>query len=198
MNDMITIDTGIGIVTAPERVEPLPLFNDKHPMLHTKMPEYEIAMLPNSLMMNIINRLKLTMQIYNGVGLSANQCGIKERVFVLGGNDFQMVCINPKVVKTNGAIIQMREGCLSYPGLYMNIPRYDSIDVEFHNENGELQQMNLVGITAHCFQHELDHMDGITFTQKVGAAKLQIARERQQKLIKKIQRDAKNAPRQTV
>lgn len=193
MNDMITIDTGTGIVSDPERVEPLPLFSDKHPMLRTKMPEYEVETLPNQMMNNLISRLKLTMQVYNGVGLSANQCGVKQRVFVIGGNDFQMVCINPKVVKTNGEIVQMREGCLSYPGLYMSIPRYDSIDVEFHNENGELQQMNLVGITAHCFQHELDHMDGITFVQKAGPAKLQMARERQQKLIKKMVRSNKNA-----
>jgi len=147
---------------------------------------------------NLVARLKLTMQVYNGVGLSANQCGIRERVFIIGANDYQMVCINPKVVGNNGVIKQMREGCLTYPGLFMNIPRYESVEVEFHNENGELQHLFLHGVTAHCFQHELDHMDGITFVQKAGPAKLQIAKERQQKLIKKIKRDAKNAPRQTV
>ena len=197
MNDMITIDTGTGIVTAPPKVEPLPLFNDTHPLLHTKMPEYDVSTLPNSVMNNLVNRLKLTMQMFNGVGLSANQCGIGERVFVVGANEFSMVCINPQIVGKGNVITQMREGCLTYPGLYMNVPRYESVEVEFHDENGELKHLFLDGVTAHCFQHELDHMDGITFTEKVGAAKLQIARERQQKLIKKIKRNHKNESRKT-
>jgi peptide deformylase len=112
-------------------------------------------------------------------------------MFVMGTDQFQMTCINPKIVSFSEDVDRKREGCLSYPGLFITIPRHTSINVEYYNENGELTSVTLDGVTAQCFQHELDHLDGVTFTSKVGPAALQLAKQKQQKMIKKITRAQK-------
>ena len=180
--DTLIIDTGANIVKE-ERIEPLPLFDEKHPMLAQKVPEYTQA-IPNQNMTNLVKRLKMTMKLYGGVGLSANQCGIFERVFVIGTDQFQIACINPKIVSSKAELAKDKEGCLSFPGLSLIIERPTSIDVEFYTENGELKQMTLDGLTARCFQHELDHLNGIRMTEHVKPLALQMARKRQSKLIK--------------
>ena len=192
--DELIIDTGSNVVRE-NKIEPLQVFDDSHPMLKSVMPEYDVTTLPNTRMNELASRLKLTMKLYSGLGLAANQCGIQERVFVIGSEYFQMVCINPKIVKYSAEVEKRREGCLSSPGLFVNISRSKSVDVEFYNELGELKQLTVDGITAQCFQHELDHLNGITFTSKVGPLALQLAKQKQQKLIKKVIRAQKNGLR---
>jgi len=186
MNDILTIDTGAGLVSQ-QKVDPLPLYDEKHPMLMDEIPEY-VGPLPNPNISLLIQRLKLTMKLYGGVGLSANQCGVFERVFVIGTDYFQIACINPKVLQVSDNLDKSEEGCLSYPGLYLKIPRPLSVHAEFTDENGVLQRKWLDGVTARCFLHELDHMNGIRFIEKVGSVSLTQARRKQTKLIKKVQR----------
>jgi peptide deformylase len=76
------------------------------------------------------------------------------------------------------------EGCLSFPALYCKIERPKWVDVEFTNELGETVQTRLEGLTARCYLHELDHMNGIKFTSHVGPVALQMAKNKQQKRIK--------------
>jgi peptide deformylase len=185
-NDLI-INTGTNVVKE-NRTEPLAVFGENHPMLLTLMPEYDVSSLPNSHMNELAARLKMTMKLYAGIGLSANQCAVQERVFVIGTDQFQMVCINPKIVKKSAEETKRREGCLSSPGLFVTIPRSNSIDVEYYTELGELKQLTLNGVTAQCFQHELDHLNGITFTSKAGPVALQLAKKKQQKLINKVKK----------
>jgi peptide deformylase len=187
MSDVITIDTGVG-VSSQLRVEALPLYTDNYRMLSEVMPDYDVTKLPNNDISLLVARLKFTMKKFAGVGLSANQCGIKRRVFVVGYEDFQLTCINPKIVKTYGEMEKAREGCLSSPALTLNIPRHKKIDVEFYDENGNLHQLTMDGLTAICFQHELDHMNGIYFTDHVGEVSLLLARQKQTKIIKKYKR----------
>lgn len=188
MSEFLTINTESGVVN---KIEPLPLFNEKQPLLNKKMPEYR-APLPNPSMSRLAERLKMTMKKFGGIGLSANQCGVFERVFVIGTDQFQIVCINPEIVAHSEEIVKDKEGCLSYPGMYLMIPRYVWIEAEFTIENGERKRMRLEGITARCFQHELDHMNGIRYTDHVGPVSIQLARQKQQKLMKKTQRKQKN------
>jgi peptide deformylase len=183
MSDTIIIDTGSGL-SREETIKPLPLYDEHHPMLKAVMPEHDINMLPNPVISKFARRLLATMHMYQGIGLSANQCGIQERMFVIG--DF--VCINPKIVNHSANIIKMKEGCLSYPGLYVTIDRYYEIDVEYYDVGGQLQQRHFEGVTAQAFQHELDHMNGITFTSYVKPVALQLARQKQQKIVKKVKR----------
>jgi peptide deformylase len=183
MSEMLTIDTSAGLIKE-EKVEPLPLFGENHPMLGLTMPEYTET-LPNPVMTNLVKRLKLTMKLYGGIGLSANQCGIYERVFVIGSDEYTMTCINPKVLEVSADLKNYSEGCLSFPGLYVKIERPSWVKVEYTDENGETKQTKLEGLTARCFVHELDHMNGIKFVSHAGPVALQMAKKKQSKLIKK-------------
>ena len=189
MSDIFTIDTEEGIVKEKEEVvEPLSLFNEDYPMLLQKIPEYDVSRLPNPVLGKLIKRLKMTMKLHGGIGLSANQCGIFERVFVLGANDAIWACINPKIINASPDLIRDKEGCLSFPGLALGVERHSWVEAEFINEECKVVQMRFEGLTARCFQHELDHMNGIKFTSKVKPLALQMAKKQQQKLIKKIMR----------
>lgn len=190
MSEILTINTSENLVFT-EKLEPLPLFDDNHPMLKIKMPDYDVSQLPNKNMSTLISRLKMTMKLYGGIGLSANQCGIYERVFIIGTDDFFIACINPKVISQSEETIKDNEGCLSFPGMHLKIDRPKTIEVEFTNENGDIKRMTLEGLTARCFLHELDHMNGIRFVDRVGSVAVRLARQRQQKFIKKIQRQRK-------
>ena len=190
MSEEFIIDTGAAVAEA-ENITPLPLYDENHPMLRQAIPEFDVRKLPNALTNKLIKRLKMTMKLYGGLGLSANQCGVFERVFVIGTDQFQIACINPRIVGKSPSTIKESEGCLSYPGLYVKVDRPDWVEVEYTNENGELIQTRLDGVTARCFQHELDHMNGIRMVEHVGAVALQMARRKQEKIIKKIVRHKK-------
>ena len=133
------------------------------------------------------------MKLYGGVGLSANQCGVFERVFVIGTEHFQIGCINPKVIAKSEEVSKDNEGCLSFPALYVKVERPNWCDVEFYDETGTFKQIRMEGLTARCFLHELDHLNGIKFTDHAGPVALKLAQERQRKMIKQMQRISKNA-----
>ena len=106
---------------------------------------------------------------YDGVGLSANQIGIEERAFVMMIDiDLQetITCFNPKIIKESKNEVMMEEGCLSYPELFLDIPRPSSIIVKYEDEGKNLIKKRLDGFIARIFQHEYDHMEGIDFTQR--------------------------------
>ena len=191
MSEVLTIDTTSGIVTE-ERIEPLRLYGENHPMLSVAIPEYKEA-IPNPTMTNLVARLKMTMKLYNGVGLSANQCGIMQRVFVIGTEHFQIACINPKVVAKSEELSKDNEGCLSFPAMFLKVERPTWVDVEFYDETGALKQIRMEGLTARCFLHELDHMNGVKFIDHAGPLAIQMARQRQDKMVKQIVRIQKNA-----
>ena len=98
---------------------------------------------------------------HNGVGLSANQIGIKERAFVMISDmesQDTLTCFNPKIVKESKEMVTIEEGCLSYPELYLEIVRPETIVVKYEDEGKELHKIKLTGFIARIFQHEYDHM----------------------------------------
>ena len=113
----------------------------------------------------IKNNLIETMQAYEGIGLSANQIGVLERVFImydastLDSIDKKVIaCFNPKVISESVNTVMIEEGCLSYPGLWIKVTRPESIGVEYEDENGKVTRDNLNGLQCRIFQHEYDHM----------------------------------------
>mgnify|MGYP003349660486 FL=1 len=94
---ILTIDTGANVFKE-ETIEPLPVYTDKHPMLSQRIPEYEVRNIGSPVLAKLIKRLKMTMKLHNGLGLSANQCGVFERIFVIGSGENVWACINPKVI----------------------------------------------------------------------------------------------------
>ena len=192
MSDILTIDTAVaaGIKKVEDKVEPLQVYDDTFHMLSVPIPEF-LGVLPNPSMTKLVRRLKMTMKLYSGLGLAANQCAVKERVFVIGTDQFQMACINPKVLETSKEIVKDTEGCLSFPAFFLSIPRPKWVDVEFTDENGQRKQTRLDGLTARCFLHELEHLNGVKFTSHVGSVAMLQAKRKQEKLIKKIVRRRK-------
>ena len=106
---------------------------------------------------------------HNGVGLSANQIGIRERAFVMISDmesQDTLTCFNPKIVKESKEMVTIEEGWLSYPELFLDIARPETIVVKYEDEGKELHKIKLAGFIARIFQHEYDHMEGIDFTQR--------------------------------
>lgn len=122
-----------------------------------------------------------TMKACNGVGLAAPQVGLPHRVFVIGLDGVELVCYNPTVLNEKGDEVQLVEGCLSYPDLFMKVKRKESIQVEFQDPTGEKQTLDLDDWLARCFLHELDHLNGIVFLDRVGRTTLDMARKKRQK-----------------
>jgi len=190
MNEILTIDTTASLPPTIERIEPLRVYGEDFHLLRKKIPEYS-GSFPAPTLVTLGKRLKMTMKLYAGLGLSANQCGVVERMFVIGTEEFQLVCINPKVTAA-GPFIKDKEGCLSFPGLFLNVDRPVWIEAEFLDEHGEEKQVRLEGLSARCFLHELDHLDGIHYTEYVKPLALKMARQKATKLVKKIVREKKN------
>ena len=106
---------------------------------------------------------------HNGIGISANQIGIWERAFAMVRdleNSEVMVCFNPRIVKSYSEEVEMEEGCLSYPELFLKIKRPDKIIVKYEDEDKKTHKLKLQGLASRVFQHEYDHMEGIDFTQR--------------------------------
>ena len=143
----------------------LELTPNTHPLLHEK-----IRTCSNELDRHELSRiLHENMFHYNGVGLSANQIGIEERVFVMMYDmDTQetITCFNPQIIKESKEIVTMEEGCLSYPDLFLEIPRPSTIVVKYEDEGKNIHKERLIGFIARIFQHEYDHMEGIDFIQR--------------------------------
>ena len=106
---------------------------------------------------------------HEGIGISANQIGIWERAFAMVRdleNNEVMVCFNPRIVKSYSEEVEMEEGCLSYPDLFLKIKRPDKIVVKYEDEDKKTHKIKLEGLASRVFQHEYDHMEGIDFTQR--------------------------------
>ena len=106
---------------------------------------------------------------HEGIGISANQIGIWERAFAMVRdleNNEVMVCFNPRIIKSYSEEVEMEEGCLSYPELFLKIKRPDKIVVKYEDENKKIHKIKLQGLASRVFQHEYDHMEGINFTQR--------------------------------
>lgn len=103
----------------------------------------------------------------NGIGLAANQAGINQRVFVMNVNNKAYHCFNPSIVEMGNDLVDYREGCLSFPKEYCNIFRPDRIIVKYYNAFGHEVIEEMTGITSRCFQHELDHLNGVTMHDRV-------------------------------
>jgi peptide deformylase len=132
-----------------------------------------------------------TMKNFKGLGLSANQVGIMERVFVMYTNFEEREatgCFNPKITHYGDADVFMDEGCLSYPGLWLKVKRPYNIFVEYENVEGELIEEPMKDMESRIFQHEMDHMEGKDFTSHVSKLRMDMAKKRQQKQHKKIRR----------
>ena len=130
---------------------------------------------------------------YGGLGLSANQLGLPYRMFVMGGHpqieDGKVRSVfNPMVNDVSPESINLKEGCLSFPFLFLSIKRPKWCSVRYTDENGEEVEETLHGMSARIFMHENEHMNGYVFIDLVSKLKLERAEKSKQKMIKEIKR----------
>ena len=157
------------------------LLESDNPILKVKLEDCNPELNRQEIKDNLIE----TMQHYEGIGLSANQVGVMERVFVMYNHveTKQIIaCFNPKIIKEGEEKVLIDEGCLSFPGLWVKVNRSETIEVEYEDENGEKVQRELYGLQSRIFQHEYDHMEGSNFTEKVSKLKLDMAIKKQKKM----------------
>jgi peptide deformylase len=154
--------------TAPILKEVMPAFDFRNPIMDP---------------VELYTALAETMRDNEGMGLSANQIGIRTRAFVMRAEEIIGV-FNPRVVDVSSETVMLEEGCLSYPNLFVKIKRPKSIKVRFTTPDGETSTKTFTGMTARVFLHELDHLDGIAHTSRANRYHLEQAK----KLVKKINR----------
>ena len=143
----------------------LKLTPNTHPILHERVKPCS-----KDLDRQKISRiLKENMIHYEGVGLSANQIGISERVFIMVLNmetEETITCFNPRIIKRYDDNVWCEEGCLSFPDEIINVERPDRIVVKYEDEDKKDHKIKLSGMAARVFLHEFDHLEGIVFTER--------------------------------
>jgi len=134
------------------------------------------------------------MKKYGGIGLTCNQVGLPFNMFVLGDhlqieNGLKMACFNPMIISSSEETTVMKEGCLTFPFIFLSITRPRKVVVKYEDENGNLQEGHLDGMISRIFQHEYDHTMGLNFTDKVSKFKLKRAYEKAEKMMNIIKKD---------
>ena len=134
-----------------------------------------------------------TMAKYGGIGLSANQVGLPFRMFIMGGhpqidNGRVRSVFNPLINDVSEETVSMKEGCLSFPFLFLTITRPKWCHVKYTDQHGKDVEEVLHGMNARIFQHENEHMNGYVFTDLVSKMKLDRAKEARKKMLKKYAR----------
>ena len=126
--------------------------------------------------------LKL-MQDERGLGLAANQIGITKRFFAIGHESFDTfeknaIIWNPLIKTFSEEKVIDVEGCLSFKNIWLNVERPKTVEVQYETTQGETKTARLDGMESKCFQHEFDHLDGITFNKRVSKLRWDMAKKK--------------------
>jgi peptide deformylase len=118
-----------------------------------------------------------------GMGLAANQIGVTKRFFAIGHESFDTfkkhaIIWNPRVLKFSTDKAVDVEGCLSFKGIWLQVERPKQIEVQYETTQGKTEYAKLDGMESKCFQHECDHLEGITFNKRVSKLRWQMAKKK--------------------
>lgn len=173
----------------------LELVKSDDPILKTPCPEFDFEAFAEECdptictsfeyLRNLVSNIFEVMYANNGMGLAAPQVGLNYRLFIMRVNKEEFICINPKIIAYGSEDVVDLEGCLSFPELRLNVKRPDLVNVSYQLVDGTEVNRDLGGLISRCFQHELDHLNGITFDSKVSKFSLRRAKEKRNKLLKK-------------
>lgn len=151
--------------------------------------------------LGILEDMLATLYRADGVGLAAPQVGIKQRLVVIdlgteredGKRDYSVkkptFFINPEIIWASEETATKQEGCLSLPGLWGDVVRPASVKVRYMDRDGAMVEDEMGGLAAVCMQHEIDHLDGVLFTQRMTKLRRDIAMGKWQKLRKELVKD---------
>jgi len=168
-------------MTVNTKVNTFKLVSENDPILKEVIPEFDFdnpPVDPNVFASSLVE----TCIKHEGFGLSANQCGFRHRVFVVGAGEEYVAFYNPKIISSSGST-KLPEGCLSFKNLYLEVERPESIEVEYQDFTGTHKTAKFSGLTARCFQHELDHLNGVCYTKHVGPVALRMANKKRIKFV---------------
>ena len=162
------------------------LVKPDHPLLRAKLERFDFSNPPIN-PAELANNLIETMVKNKGIGLSANQCGLPYRVFVLHPVN-PLAMFNPILVDVSSEEVKLDEGCLTFPNLFLPIKRPSIIKVRYQDAFGEFHTDKFIGMTARCIQHELDHLNGIDYTKHANPIHLTRAFNQKKILDRKIKK----------
>ena len=159
------------LVVVPDEFQYLYVQNDERPVVKIPADVLRTVAAPVPKITKktqfLIDDMVRIMKKASGIGLAAPQVGVSSRVIVIAPDDMKpMALINPRVIREEGEQIG-QEGCLSIPGLYGDVIRAAYIEVEAIDRRGNLITLELEGLPARVVLHEVDHLDGVLFTDKV-------------------------------
>lgn len=169
----------------------LPIAQLGNPIL--RQPAQLVDNLSDQHLQQLIDKLITTVVQENGVGIAAPQVSQSYRLFIVASRPNlryphapvmePTAMLNPKIIAHSTETVKDWEGCLSIPGIRGLVPRYQSVEVEYTNRNGQIQQKKLTDFVARIFQHEYDHLEGIVFLDRVETTQEIIT---EQEYLKKI------------
>ncbi len=139
------------------------LVKSDDPILRTFCKPVELFPLDS----NLIEEMFSLMSNNNGVGLAAPQIGLDARIFIIKKDNFKGIFVNPKIIQFGNINNNMTEKCLSLPNDIGEVSRPRKIKVEYQDENGNQKKSCFEGLVSRIFQHELDHLNGILFIDKL-------------------------------
>lgn len=166
------------------------LIEEASKVLRTPPPEFDFENPPED-PKEIAKNLGEAMDKFGGLGLSANQVGLPYRVFVMRtmheGDETpsNIAYFNPELTKVSQETELMKEGCLSFPDMFLMIKRSKTVEFKYQDIEGKEQTALLEGIGARCVQHEIDHLNGILFLQRASQLKIERALKARPKIRKK-------------
>ena len=141
----------------------------------------------------LVESMFTCMKKFGGIGLTCNQVGLPFNMFVAGGHEsiekgLSLAMFNPMIISASAEQLMMKEGCLTYPFLFLNIKRPRKCVFKYEDTEGKLQEAHLDGMMSRICQHEYDHILGRNFVEHVSKFKLKRAEEKAKKLIQQMKK----------
>ena len=168
---------------------PLEILEFPDPRLRTvAKPVTEV----NGKLVAFADRMLETMYDAPGIGLAASQVNFHQRLIVIDvseNKDQPLILINPEITASEGEL-ETNEGCLSVPGFYEPVQRFEQIEFTAIGRDGEPFSQQANGLLAVCIQHEMDHLEGKLFVDYISSTKRQLIRKKLQKLHKQQSQSA--------
>lgn len=170
--------------------EILPLVDQYDPILRKPTTLIDFETMPGSQVSYIGMSLIESCAHYEGLGLSANQVGLEWCACAVSDLESNTIfCLmNPTIIEMSAETSDYKEGCLSFPGLFLKIGRPNWVTIDFQAFNGEKVRKTFTGIMATCVLHEIDHLRGICYTSRVPAVTLEIEKRKVKANLKKIKK----------
>jgi peptide deformylase len=136
-----------------------------------RQPAKRVAKVDQSIR-QLAQEMLQTMYSADGIGLAAPQVGVNKQIIVIdcepdNPENKPLVLINPVVKRSGRSLCNAQEGCLSIPGVYLDVMRPEEIEVSYKDENGRPQTLKATGLLSRAIQHEMDHLNGVMFVDRV-------------------------------